>query len=141
VIAYLDTSALIPLMIDEPSSAICQQLWNSATRVVSARLLYPEARAALARAERTQRLTRRQHTAAIADLDSIIDEVDHIELTAALAHVAGDLAQRYALRGYDAVHLAAAAAVADDDVVLATGDADLATATNAIGISVALTAT
>ncbi len=52
---------------------------------------------------------------------------------------AGELAQAYSLRGYDAVHLAAASAVADSDVVLVTGDADLANAANSIGIAVSIT--
>jgi uncharacterized protein len=38
----------------------------------------------------------------------------------ALARHAGDLAARYALRGYAAVHLASALAIDADDVLLAT---------------------
>jgi len=62
VIVYLDTSALFPLLVAEPSSTRYSRLWNDATRVVSTRLLYPEACAALARAERMGRLTRRSTT-------------------------------------------------------------------------------
>lgn len=79
---------------------------------------------------------------AVADLDSIIAEadhveVDHVEVAEDLAVVAGHLAQAHGLRGYDAVHLAAANAVADHDLVLITGDADLAAAAQAVGLSVA----
>jgi predicted nucleic acid-binding protein len=139
VIAYFDTSALVPLFINEPSTERCTLLWNEATRVVGVRLLYPEARASLARAERMSRVSRAQHTAAIRELDDIISEIDHIELTADLARLAGDVAQRYGLRGYDAVHLAAASTVADRELVVVTGDDDLATAATSMGISVALT--
>ncbi|MGD9705167.1 MAG: type II toxin-antitoxin system VapC family toxin [Acidimicrobiia bacterium] len=139
MIAYFDTSAVIPLIVAEPSSSTCNRVWNDASRVVSVRLLYPEARAALAKAQRMGRLTGPQLVAAVAELESIITEVDHIEVTAELAHAAGELAHRHGLRGYDAVHLAAAAAAADSDLVLATGDADLAVSATSLGIAVAIT--
>jgi len=139
VIAYFDTSAIIPLIIEEPSSAITSRLWDDAERIVSVRVLYPEARAALARAERMRRVTRGQLTAAIAELELIIGQVDHIEINAPLARLAGGLAHTHGLRGYDAVHLAAAATAADNELVVVTGDSDLSRAASALGISVALT--
>ena len=60
-------------------------------------------------------------------------------MTAGLTQMAADLAETHGLRGYDAVHLAAAEAVADGDLVLVTGDADLAAAAIAIGIAVSNT--
>jgi uncharacterized protein len=138
VIAYFDTSAIIPLIVNEPSSDRCNRVWDESSRVVSVRLLYPEARAALAKAERMGRLSAAQRVAAIVELETIITQVDHIEVTEALAHRAGELAQAHGLRGYDAVHLAAASAVADSDVVLVTGDSDLAKAANSIGIAVSI---
>jgi uncharacterized protein len=138
VIAYFDTSAIIPLIINEPSSDRCNRVWDESSRVVSVRLLYPEARAALAKAERMGRLSAAQRVAAIVELETIITQVDHIEVTEALAHRGGELAQAHGLRGYDAVHLAAASAVADSDVVLVTGDSDLAKAANSIGIAVSI---
>ena len=139
MIAYFDTSAIIPLIIEEPSSAMTSRLWDDAERIVSVRVLYPEARAALARAERMRRVTHGQLTAAIAELESIIGQVDHIEINAPLARLAGGLAHTHGLRGYDAVHLAAAATAADNELVVVTGDSDLGRAATALGISVALT--
>jgi hypothetical protein len=138
VIAYFDTSALIPLLIEEPTSALCTRLWNDSSRVVSARLLYPEGRAALSRAQRLGRLSSQQLTAAVIEFDSIVAEVDHIELTPALAAYAGQLAQEHALRGYDAVHLASALAVSDTDVIFVTGDGALAAAAGVAGLAVSL---
>ena len=66
MIAYFDTSAVVPLVIDEPTSHRCRRVWNEAARVVSTRLLYPEACAALARANRMERLTNANTAAAIA---------------------------------------------------------------------------
>lgn len=139
MIAYFDTSAIIPLIINEASTGLCTRVWNESARIVSVRLLYAEARAALARAERIGRLTRQQLMAAVAELDSVVNEVDHIEVSAQLAYAAGELAQSHGLRGYDAVHLAAAIAVADRDLVLVTGDASLAAAAAAVGLSVSNT--
>lgn len=139
MIAYFDTSAVVPLIINEPATDICTRIWNESSRVVSVRLLYPEARAALARAKRMNRLTHAQLTAAVAELDAIVDQIDHIEVTPSLARTAGELAQQHALRGYDAVHLAAAHTLADDDLVLVTGDTDLAAAASAIGITISAT--
>ena len=139
MIAYFDTSALVPLVITEPASATCNRLWNEATRVVSTRLIYPEVRAALAQAERMHRLTAAEAAQAEDDLDAIALQISYLEITAELAVSAGDLAQTHGLRGYDAVHLASAALVNDDELVLVTGDRDLGQAARAIGLSVALT--
>ncbi len=139
MIAYFDTSAVVPLIVSEPATERYIRLWNESSRIVSVRLLYPEARAAFARANRMGRITPNQLASAVTDLDSIIAEVDHVEITADLASAAGDLAQAHGLRGYDAVHLAAAHAVADSDLVLVTGDTDLAAAASVLGISVAAT--
>ena len=139
MITYFDTSALIPLIIKEPSSDICIRLWNDATRTISTRLIYPEVRAALAQAKRIHRLTAAQLAEAVEDLDSIASEINYLEITAHIAKSAGVLAEAHALRGSDAVHLASAALTHDDDLVFVTGDHTLGSAAQAIGLSVALT--
>jgi uncharacterized protein len=139
VIAYFDTSALIPLIIEEPSTSVCLRLWNDASRVASVRLLYAEACAALAKAHRIGRLTAMQLDEAIDALDEISAQLDHVEVTDELVRTAGALARTHGLRGYDAVHLAAGLNLSDDDVVFVTGDIDLATAANRSGIAVSNT--
>jgi uncharacterized protein len=137
VIAYFDTSAVVPLLIAESGSARAASLWDGADRVVSVRLLYPEARAALAQAERLGRLTARQLRAAVAELESLFEEIDLVEVGGALARRAGELAEVRQLRGYDAVHLAAADRVHDPDVVVIAGDGALLEAAAAEGMAVA----
>lgn len=141
MITYFDTSALIPLIINEPSSDTCIRLWNDATRTISTRLIYPEARAALARAERLRRLTHVALVEAVEGLDSIAMEIDYLEINASVAESAGALAQAHGLRGCDAVHLASAALANDDELVFVTADHNLGSAAQAIGISVAVTTT
>jgi predicted nucleic acid-binding protein len=137
VIAYFDTSAVIPLLIAEAGSERAASLWNDADRVVSVRLLYPETRAALAQAERLGRLSARNLRATVEQLDTLLAEMDIIEVDEPLAHRAGELAEDYQLRGYDAVHLAAAERLRDPTVVFVAGDAALLEAGSIAGIAIA----
>lgn len=82
-------------------------------RVFSDRLLYTEARAALAQAQRMDRISETQLAKSVDQLDSIVTELDWVEITEHLGRSAGELAQAHALRGYDAVHLAATALAAE----------------------------
>ena len=137
MIVYFDTSAFIPLIIEEPDSDSCERLWNEATRVVSVRLLFAEARAALARAHRLGRLTKKGLTSAVGLLDGLVAEVDSIEISDSLVRRAGALAEEQELRGYDAVHLAAAQVIADVDTIFASGDHRLIAAASSLGLVVA----
>jgi uncharacterized protein len=137
VIAYFDTSAFVPLLINEPASDHAGSLWEHADRVVSVRLIYPEGRAALARAHRLQRLTADQLRAAVTELDAKTAELDIVDVDDELARRAGGLAESRSLRGYDAVHLAAAYSIRDPDVVVVAGDGALLEAARVEGFAVA----
>jgi predicted nucleic acid-binding protein len=137
VIAYFDTSAVVPLLIAEPGSEQAASLWNDSDRVASVRLFHPETRAVLAQAERLGRLSARNLRTSVEQLDTLLAEIDIVEVDEALAHRAGDLAEAYRLRGYDAVHLAAAERLRDPSVVLVAGDAALLEAGTAAGIAIA----
>jgi predicted nucleic acid-binding protein len=138
VIAYFDTSAVVPLLVAETGSVRAAALWDGADRVVSARLIYPEARAALAQARRLGRLTARQLRGAVSEFDSRYEELDLVDVDDVLARRAGDLAETYGLRGYDAVHLAAAERVRDADLVVVAGDRSLLEAATAAGLTIAV---
>ncbi|MCY3952950.1 MAG: type II toxin-antitoxin system VapC family toxin [bacterium] len=137
MIVYFDTSAIIPLIIDEPGSPLCERFWNDATQAVSSRLLYVEARAALARAQRLGRLSLDDSAASVESLDEIASEIASVEVTEGLVRTAGRLAEEEGLRGYDAVHLAAALAVAGTDTVFISGDRELLAAAARLGLAVA----
>lgn len=137
MIAYFDTSAVVPLLIAEDGSERAASLWNDSDRVASVRLFYPETRAALAQAKRLGRLSARNLRATVEELDGLLAEMDIIEVDEALAHRAGDLAEAYRLRGYDAVHLAGAERLRDPSVVLVAGDVALLEAGTASGIAIA----
>lgn len=139
MIAYFDTSSVVPLLVEEPSSATCARLWDTASRVVSTRVLYVEARAALAQAARQERLSAQALRRAVADLDRTVDQIDHVEVTEQLVRDAGALAQSHGLRGYDALHLAAASSIADEQTVFVAGDAILVDAAQAMLLATART--
>lgn len=135
MIGYLDTSVLVALLISEPTSSACQRLWDDADTVISCRLLYVEAAAALAQAQRMDCLTARMHTASLRKLDDLFEQIDVIEIDDTLSRRAAALASRFGLRGYDAVHCASAEQLNDPDLVAAAGDAQLLSAWRTLGIS------
>lgn len=135
MIVYLDTSALVPLVIEEQSSDACRRLWDEADDVVSSRLGYVEAAAALAQARRLDRLTPRQQSSALRGLDDLWFQMQIAEIDQTLVQRAAELAQQFALRGYDAVHAASAEIVNGDSVVAGSGDRLLLEAWRSLGIN------
>jgi len=118
VTLYVDSSSLVKLYVDEPGSAEVAELVKDAAVVATSALAYPEIRAAFARRRREQTMTTRQLHAAREQFESdwatlLVLSCDHT-----LARRAGEMAEKHALRGADAVHLASferLLAVADDD--------------------------
>lgn len=66
-------------------------------------------------------------------LESFYADLQIIRIDDQLARRAGELAAEFALRGYDAVHLACALALDAEDAVLATWDAALGDAAHQTG--------
>lgn len=137
MIAYLDTSAFIKLIIREPGSDEAASIWERARLITSSRLLYPEARAALAAAVRSGRAPSRNAVALRRELEDFWGDVACVEVTPTLASRAGDLAQAHRLRGYDAVHLSSVLEVEAAGTILVTADDELAMAARAIGVPTA----
>jgi predicted nucleic acid-binding protein len=125
LIGFLDTSALVPLLIREASSVACQRFWNDADAVVAVRLAFVEIAAALAQAQRLGRLTEPDHRSTIDSLEQLWQEIDVVEVDDRLMRRSADFARRFGLRGYDAVHCAAAEQLSDESLVAATGDRQL----------------
>lgn len=140
MIGYLDMSAFVPLLVAEPSSASCRRFWDAADTVVSSRLLYVETAAALAQAQRMARLTTDEHGKCLQLLDQLWLEVDVAEVDEVVVRHAADMAMRFGLRGYDAVHCASAQQLVDEngdeDVVMASNDQQLLTALAELGLEI-----
>ena len=103
---YLDTSSLVKLYVAEAGSEQVRSHVERATVVATSSIAYPEARAALARRRRERVLPPKAFDAAKRRLEADWPKYLAVQVTQALCMDAGDLAERYALRGYDSVHLA-----------------------------------
>ena len=137
MIAYFDTSALVKLLVsDEDGAETAAEIWDAADAAFTSRVAYPEARAALAAAERARRITRVELGRAREALADVFERCAVVELGAGLAEAAGDTSERFALRAYDAVHLASALAVAEGTTVLVTWDEQLSVAGSLAGLDV-----
>jgi len=134
---YVETSALLKLVVIEAETDRAVEVWDSAGHAVTSRVTYPEARAAIAAAARNRRLVGDQLDRTKAVLEGYFREFDIIELDDSMARIAGDLAEVHALRGFDAVHLASALSLGVTNVVLATWDRDLWRAGSAEGLALA----
>ncbi len=108
MITYVDTSTLIKLIVEEQGSEPAEVIWQSADSVASVSLVVVEAHAALAAAVCGNRLTVDQWHIAKMELASFVEDLHLVEVTKELIDSAAQLAETESLRGYDAVHLAAA---------------------------------
>jgi predicted nucleic acid-binding protein len=105
---------------------------------------YVEVRAAFARAFRT---TSREPSLSLTDYTVAVEEFDadwpaylHFGCSETLVQLAGENAEKYGLRGYDALHLTSALALQSaqsDEVRFSTWDKSLAGAAVAAGLSLA----
>jgi predicted nucleic acid-binding protein len=116
---------------------LAAELWGSAHPAASSILSYPEGRAALAAAQRQGRLGEDEHAQALAAFEELQADLITVGVDADVARRAGQHAEVLGLRGYDAVHLATALELGDEEVVLVTWDRDLARATQQVGLGLA----
>jgi uncharacterized protein len=135
VITYIDTSVLMKVFIDEAGTAESEQIWLRASALVCAEIGYVEIRAALSAARRASRIEQSAYEAAKFELEELWAQVEIVAISEAIIRSAGDLAESSRLRGYDAVHLAAAVEVRA--TVMASADKALCEAAAALGLHVA----
>ena len=121
-LVYFDSSALVKLVVEEDGSAIASALWDGCDAALSSRLAYPEVCAALAASHRNHDLDNEGFAAATRDWEEFWAATRPVELTTEVERHAGELANRHAVRGADAVHLASALAIDSPDLVVAVWD-------------------
>jgi predicted nucleic acid-binding protein len=112
VTLYLDTSSLVKLYVEESGSDDVRGLVAQAAVIATSVVAYAEARAAYARLRRSGHLSPAKFAAVKRDFEAEWPAFLTLEVTAVLSHEAGTFADRYALRGFDALHLASFADVA-----------------------------
>ena len=109
---YLDTSALVKLYLDEPGRKAVTAAVSGAAVVATQEIAYIEANAAFARAERERRLDNVQLERLRSDFDCDWPNYLVLKISQPLLERAVKLVDSFALRAYDAIHLAAAQTLA-----------------------------
>ena len=102
---------MVKLYVEEEGTEQLQRAVDDAESVATSAVAYPEARSAFARLERDGDLSPEEHNTAVAAFDQEWPSYEVVDVTRRTAGVAGTLAARHLLRGFDAVHLASAAVV------------------------------
>lgn len=124
---YLDTSALIRIYTQEPDYQHVIQEKQQSSGVICHEITYVEALAALAGRRARRLLSVRQHQLAVTAFQNDWPTFRHVSIDQQLLQDAAALAQAHTLRGYDAVHLAAAQAVSPLGLQFMTFDTHLRT--------------
>lgn len=124
-VAYLDSSALVKLVVSEPESrALLSHLATRPARLSSS----------LARVE-VVRAVRGAGPAAVHRARAVLARIDLVQLDDALLDAAAELAGD-ALRSLDAIHVATALALGEDLAEIVTYDRRMADAAGALGLAV-----
>jgi len=136
---YLDTSALVKLYVSEAGSRDVVA-WLAAARLLfTASITYAEARAAFAQSRRLGVLSQPELRRVVTEFDAAWSGYNAVDINESLVLRAGQLAEEHALRGYDAVQLAAAleARPTVGEYLFASFDAHLNTAAEREGLHLA----
>ena len=138
---FLDISGAVKRYIQEVGIAWVQALTapTAGHTHFLARITLPETVAAITRRERGGHLTIPDATSALADFYfDFTNQYRIVEITVSLLDQAAFLARNHALRGYDAVQLAAALVIRSQvpALTLVSADTDLNNAALALGLAV-----
>jgi predicted nucleic acid-binding protein len=139
MILYLDASVLVKRFVAEPGADAVNEIVSRAEVLGTALICRAEVAAAFAKAVRTETLTPAGAAAALKEFRNEWPQLIRLQVTERLVAQADSLAWSHSLRGYDAVHLAAAMTWQDAfglPVTLATFDRLLWQAASRTGMRV-----
>lgn len=139
MVLFADTSALIKLYLDEPHTNTMRQLARDSQVLCVCRLAWAEAFAALAQRVRLKSADIDAAELARRELARHWVSFSVIDVTQPVVERAGDYADTFSLRAYDAVQLAAAQELAvhlDDPPAFACFDRRLNRAAEILGMKV-----
>ncbi|PNY81277.1 type II toxin-antitoxin system VapC family toxin [Deinococcus koreensis] len=129
---YLDTSALARLYTLEPGHEKVRAAQAAASGDITHAITYVELHSALAGRKRRRAISGRAYQTAVRDIESDWLTIRHIATDDQLLQDAARLAQAHPLRAYDAVHLAAAQAIAPLGIQFMTFDLTLRSVAEAV---------
>ncbi len=139
MILYLDASALVKRYVAEPGTTEVEEAVSRATTVGTALISRAEVAAAFAKAVRIGAMTAEEAPKALQLFRSEWASYVRVRLSELVVERADSLAWQHGLRGYDAVHLAAALTwrdTLDARVVMATFDRMLWKTAGQVGLDV-----
>ena len=128
MIVYLDASALVKRYVAEEGSLEVNELISRADSVLTNLISRAEVAAAIMRASRMGIINREDARKAITQFRSEWENLQRLPVTEATVGRADSLVSNYDLRGYDAVHMAAALIWREaigESITLATYDKNL----------------
>lgn len=132
---YLDTSALVKLLVDEPGSDLAREAFRNASLASASALGYVEAVSALTRSRNADRISAARFEASLDELKRIWSAIDIHAVTTEVIEDATQAVVDHELRAYDSLHLATALAVAKvEHVTFACWDHELRDAAQELGI-------
>ena len=140
MILYLDTSSLVKLYVPEMKSAAVKRLVDAAEVIATSRIAYAEARSAFARKRRERGVSPTDYRTIMQDFDHDWENYFVVDVSDALVKLGGLLAEKHALRGFDAIHLASAVIIkkqGDRPVSFSCFDASLTRAARREGLTIA----
>jgi len=108
MVIYLDTSSLVKLYVEEEDSGKIAGLVESSKVTATSLIAYAEARAAFARRFREKAFPSSEYRHLVSSFDEDWDYYMITSVTAELVRLAGGLAEKHGLRGFDAIHLSSA---------------------------------
>jgi predicted nucleic acid-binding protein len=137
VIAYFTTPAVLALVVDDAASAVAQEMWTQSDRVVTIVMAEVEACATIADASRQRIVTPRQASGCVRVLRELLAQIDLVAVDTELVRTAAELAGKHRLRSGQAVQLASAHQVMEDDVVFVDRGEHLLAAASRCGLLIA----
>lgn len=96
------------IYVREPGREIVESAVEESSQIATSMVSYAETRATFARLLREDSITDDEHTDIFNALNNRWPTYEKPAVTENLVQLAGDFAQRYALRGYDSIQLASA---------------------------------
>ncbi len=108
MILYLDTSSLVKLYVEEDESSKVDALVRSSDLTATSIIAYAETRAAFARRFREKAFEKVEYDRIKEHFEGDWARYFVLNVTGDLVFLAGDLAEKHSLRGFDSIHLASA---------------------------------
>jgi predicted nucleic acid-binding protein len=131
-IAFFDASALVKLCTNEHGSRLAAELWNGADAVIISALSDLEVRSVFNLALHNDRISRDQYASMTTQWAAFAASARQVPLSPIIYQNANQLLDRYPLRATDAIQIASAQLLTNDNLsptnlVLVTWDNSVAT--------------